>query len=84
MSRAMWMPEVDNRLPEIELNIEALVATCAAREHTTVERVMGRGRHAEVVRARVAVWRVLRAHGWSLTRIGRFFGRDHSTIQQRS
>jgi predicted transcriptional regulator len=39
-----------------------------------------RMRERRVVRARAMVARYLRARGWSYPRIGKFMGRDHSTV----
>ena len=45
-----------------------------------VELVMSRSRRRSAVRARQAVMRRLRADGFSTVQIGRWLGRDHSTV----
>lgn len=67
------------------LDIAALIAR-AALAHKVIDEsdLFGPRRYAEVVAARVEVWRALRAQPvpWSFPRIGRLFNRDHSTILQ--
>jgi chromosomal replication initiation ATPase DnaA len=47
----------------------------------TVSALRGPKRAADLVAARHEIWaRVHDEHGYSLPRIGRFFGRHHSTI----
>ena len=59
----------------------AVVRQVAEARRLPLERVMGRDRHAIVVRARQAAMARLRAEfGDSYPKIGRFFGRDHSTV----
>lgn len=53
----------------------------AERYGTTVDEIFGRRRFPEVVEARFHVWSVLnRQHGYSTARIGRIWGRDHTTV----
>ena len=53
----------------------------AAANGVPVAAVKGRDLHADVCRARKQVYAVLRAAGWSLPQIGRFVGRDHTTVR---
>ena len=56
-------------------------AAAAAREHgVSVADVLGRGRTAPVYAARRRVMRQLRVDGFTLTLIGRWMGRHHSTV----
>lgn len=58
-----------------------IYATESAYWHNvTVREIMGRGRSHSVVAARKAVMRQLRADGFSTSQIGRWMGRDHSTV----
>jgi len=53
---------------------------CAGTEVTLVD-VLGRGKPARVVEIRARCMRAVKTEtGWSLPRIGRIFGRDHTTI----
>lgn len=44
------------------------------------EDLLGRSRKAQISRARQEAFYALRYRGWSFPRIGKLFGRDHSTI----
>lgn len=57
-----------------------IVERHAAEHHVTVDDIVGERRHLHIARARHAVWRELRALGWSFPEISRLFGRDHSTV----
>jgi hypothetical protein len=63
-------------------HIKSLIAKAAADNGVTYEAVMGRARHRPVVHARfVAIAAVCAAYpDMSFPRIGKIFGRDHSTI----
>jgi chromosomal replication initiation ATPase DnaA len=53
----------------------------AAAEHGTYpQAILGRCRLRTVYRARQQVMRRLRADGFSYTQIGRWIGRDHTTV----
>lgn len=53
----------------------------AAREHgTTSAAVFGRDRPPATIGARHAAMRRLRADGFALTQIGRWFGRHHTSV----
>ena len=53
----------------------------AVRYGTTVDEIFSRRRFPEVVEARSHVWSILyRQHGYTMARIGRIWGRDHSTV----
>ena len=57
------------------------VACAALVPHgMTFEQAMGPSRTAPYVAARASVYHALRAHGWSLMKIGIFCGRDHTTV----
>ena len=57
---------------------ERIVATCAA--DVPLDRLRSRAADVETVRARQAVMAGLADAGWSSVRIGRYLGRDHSTV----
>ena len=47
----------------------------------TVECIVGESRQKDVVKLRQkAMWRFSKELGWSLTQIGNFFNRDHTTV----
>lgn len=60
----------------------AICTAChiAVRHGCTLTEVLGRSRFDRVVRPRHEAFLALSERGWSLTRIGRLFGRDHSTV----
>ena len=62
-------------------NAKRLVAAVAAEHGVTVNDIMGECRTKGIVEAR---WEAMRAvkkeTGWSTTRIGAFFHRDHTTV----
>jgi chromosomal replication initiation ATPase DnaA len=59
---------------------EVAARTIAARFGVRYEDMMGPARWGTLPIARRALYRVLRAQGWSLPQIGRFVGRDHTTV----
>ena len=44
------------------------------------EEMRGRSRRPKIAAARALAYSILRARGMSLPRIGRYFGRDHTTV----
>lgn len=56
------------------------IADVCARHNVTLDDVRARRRDLQPVRARQELCSVLHHGGWSLPRIGRLIGRDHSTI----
>lgn len=57
------------------------IVEAVAEEHdVTVGQLLGQSRQRKHVRARWAVWAILDAEGKSLTQIGNYFNRDHTTI----
>ncbi len=60
--------------------VKAYVADAAAVYGTTADRVLGKSQRAADVAARRTVWRKLQADGFSLTQIGRWTGRHHTTV----
>jgi len=60
--------------------VRAALAQAATRQGVPVTAILGRGRQPQVVAARREVCHLLRARGWSQTRIGRALGRDHTTV----
>lgn len=52
----------------------------AANHHCTIAQVVGQARSAHIVYARHAVMRRLHADGFSMSQIGRWMHRDHSTV----
>lgn len=60
---------------------DAILADEARRANATVEELISPRRFAHLVRARQrAMWRIRQATGWSYPKIGRLFGRDHTTV----
>lgn len=64
-----------------------IVAEASRRRRIPVEAIMGRSTLREIAHARHEAmwvcWNVFLSDGrrrWSLPRIGRFFGRDHTTV----
>lgn len=57
--------------------------TAIARSHgLSLEEVRSKMRFKAFVAARLECYRYLQGRGWSTTRIGVFFNRDHSTVVQ--
>jgi len=84
---------IDHILPTLDVDrraaLEGLTASGRVRdlvfevckEHSTTWRgIIASNRVPGALAARVALYRGLRDFGWSLPQIGRFVGRDHSTI----
>lgn len=42
--------------------------------------ILGRYRYGFILPARFAVYKALNQRGWSLSKVGRYFKRDHTTI----
>jgi hypothetical protein len=59
---------------------EFLARSIAQRRGLVAAAIMTENRNPEVVAARAALCRVLRKMGWSLPRVGRSIGRDHSSV----
>ena len=57
-----------------------LVACAAHLFGTTPRDILQPAKHRHIARARWAVWWVLRFHGVSYNRIGRRFGKHHTTV----
>lgn len=58
-----------------------IASSMARRYGTTVDEIFGRRRFPEAVEARSHAWSILyRQHGYTMARIGRIWGRDHSTV----
>lgn len=69
------------RLPAQELDARALAVAVALRYGLSLEELLGPSRRRPAPAARAQLYRALRAHGWSLTRIAAFAGgRDHTTV----
>ena len=62
------------------LDLETLVHGIARRHGTSWDEMKSPTRIASVVAARMALYRVLREHGWSYPSIGRLLNRDHTTV----
>lgn len=60
--------------------IREAVAAAAARFGVTPEAVLSPDRHREVVDARMVACYVARLHGMTLTSIGGYLGKDHTTV----
>jgi chromosomal replication initiation ATPase DnaA len=59
---------------------QCILAAAAALFHVPPSRLLRPGRHRDLCCARwIAAW-ILRQHGWSTIKIGRFLGLDHSTV----
>lgn len=59
----------------------ALVKRIAAAHEVTADELLGMCRESGPSHARQALWAALHARGhWSYPRLGKVFGRDHSTI----
>lgn len=79
MSRKSFIRSVLG-LPPRKIAIKEITAGVAKLYGVTVEDIYGRGRDSDVVMARQEVWRRAYFIGNSYSKIGRVFGRDHSTI----
>lgn len=63
-----------------ELNLIGVAQAIAGRYHVTVDEMLSDSREEPRPRARQALWLELYHRGWSLPRIGRVIGRDHTTV----
>lgn len=52
----------------------------ARANHVSLEECFSTSRKKHIVRARHAIWRMLRAEGWSYPGIGDLFGMDHTSV----
>jgi chromosomal replication initiation ATPase DnaA len=78
--RAIGIDPHAKRRPERSLDA-AMILDCVAEKYgVAVGVIMQRRRHASVVRLRWEVMARMRALGWSLPRIGREMGMNHSTV----
>jgi chromosomal replication initiation ATPase DnaA len=59
-----------------------LAGLIGERHGTTAVGVLGRRRGPRFLEARRELYAALRAWGWSYPAIGRFVGRDHTTVLQ--
>ena len=57
-----------------------IVKLCADLFEISPADLLSRKRRQQIVHARMALYAALRKRGWSYPRIGRFCGRDHSTV----
>lgn len=58
--------------------IKQAIVDCEAA--LTVDEALSRRRHPKRVEVRNRAYTILRAAGWSYTKIGKAFGKDHTTI----
>lgn len=59
----------------------AAINAAAEAYELTVEDVLSRKRAQEYVLARRMAMGILHGHGWTLSRIGRIWGMDHTTVR---
>lgn len=78
-ARADWMPEVDHTPDVAPAALAAVMRACEEYDVAYGE-VMGRSRSQRVVMARHQAMTELYFAGWSLSELGRVFGRDHTTV----
>lgn len=57
-----------------------IVHECAAESGVPAQDIMGRSQKAKVAHARHVAMFLIHRKGHSLSEIGRFFGRDHTTV----
>ena len=62
--------------------LHAVVASVAQSEGIPLPILLGRNRNKRVAKARAEAYAVAQRHGFRSTDIGRYFGRDHSTVLQ--
>lgn len=60
--------------------VDGALSVIARAHGTGIAEVLGRSRVAHVTEARYEFASALRGSGWSLPRIGKLLGRDHTTI----
>jgi hypothetical protein len=77
-----WMLPAPVRLPSPPMpSMRAVAEAVAAKHGLTLEDLIGRSRIRSVAWPRQeAIWEVRRQTDKSLTNIGRFFNRDHTTV----
>lgn len=59
-----------------------MAAQIAEDHHLTLEELVGHGRQAHLVKARVDFWSSLRSLGWSYPAIAALVGRDPSSVMK--
>lgn len=81
LARAFRQEEIARAhvVDELE-SVRPLVDWIAMKHGLPAEEMLGRSRAPHVVEARLNLFVCLRGKGWSLPRIGRLVGRDHTTI----
>jgi hypothetical protein len=62
------------------VTVPDVVAAVARETNVSADAIMGYSRKKRIVRARWECWKRLAALGWSSTRLGQVWGRDHSTV----
>lgn len=67
-------------LARIETIVQDACAQAGQQHDVDASEIRGRSKYREVMAARRTAYRILADRGWSVSRIGRAFGRDHSTI----
>lgn len=89
MNRLDWIPEVVRdamfdapQAKPLRVTYAELRRAVAHEYGVSVEDIGGARRLAHIVEARHALWRRLRAQGWSLLAIAAAAGRDHTTVLQ--
>ncbi|MCI5040041.1 MAG: hypothetical protein MRY81_10190 [Donghicola eburneus] len=60
--------------------MEQITASVAAEHKVLPSELRGPSKFAQFIEPRRKVWAELQERGYSLSQIGRFFGRDHTTI----
>jgi chromosomal replication initiator protein len=67
--------------PGISTTVFSIIRDVARKHDLTVPMIMGDSRNKPIVAARQeAIWRIWRERGYAFARIGRVFGKDHTTI----
>lgn len=79
---ARFQPEpfVEEAITILEPVGRNVIAAVARVFNIRVSRLMLPGQTWAPAHARAAAYRILRARGWSTTKIGKLFGRDHTTV----
>lgn len=62
--------------------LHAVVANVAKSEGIPLAILLGRGRNKRIAKVRAEAYAIAQRHGFSSVDIGRYFGRDHSTVLQ--
>lgn len=60
--------------------LDQIIEKAAGRHGVSSLEIKSTARDRAVVAARVEVWKYLRTLGWSYPRIGKAFGRDHTSV----